>query len=577
MKNYTLKTIVLNSLEKVFPEIDPTPCKAVSGFSCFNNEPLSFQIAYKLDTDAAAATSVFAKITTDLPISLYSVGYVPVLQSSENDLDDKYRAGLFPDRLLAKKTNPKIELKRYPWAAFHVEDDAVHIAAQSDSWRALWVTVNERKRKLGGGVYSLRIEFFRQNDGMKLGEAETAVTVIDARLPKQKIKYTNWFHCDCICDAHAVEPFTPRFWELFADYVDKASLNGMNTLLTPCFTPPLDTPIGGERRTVQLVGVKVSGGKYSFDFSLLEKYISIARKHGIEYFEHSHFFTQWGAEHAPKIMATVDGKYKRLFGWDTVAWGKKYKSFLHEYIPALLAFLRARKLDKKFIFHVSDEPSPNTHRTYRKAKAALGDLLRDYTVCDALSHYEFYADGTVATPIVKTADIKDFIGRTDHLWAYYTGDECFLGLSNRKLNCSGERNRMLGIQMYMNGIEGFLNWGYNFFYDALSQGFADPNTDACIYCGTNPGAGFIVYPAISGGCIQSIRQKVFYEGINDMRALQLLERYIGKGETKKFVQDFFGEVTLFTHPTTPERLLQFRELLNQKINELIRNKVRCKC
>lgn len=569
MEKYALKTMILSSLEKVFPETEPSADKAMSHFSLFKNEPLSFQVAYKIDIGEVMATSVFAKITTDLPLSLYSVGYVPVLQSSDQNLSDKYRAGLFPDRLLAKRVNPKINIKKSPWTAIHVEDDAVHIAAQSDSWRALWLTVNERKQQLKGGQYSFKIEFFQQTNGAKLGEAEATFTVIDVALPKQKLLYTNWFHCDCICDAHGVEPFTPRFWELFADYVEQASLNGMNLLLTPCFTPPLDTPIGDERRTVQLVGVDVSNGEYHFDFSLLDQYVSIAKKHGIEYFEHSHLFTQWGAEHAPKIMATVDGKYKRLFGWSTVAWGKKYKDFLHAYIPALLAFLKERRLDKKFVFHVSDEPAPRNRATYQKAKEALGDLLEGGTIGDALSHYEFYESGLVTTPIVATANVKDFYGRVDHLWAYYTGGHCFDGLSNRKLNCSSERNRMLGIQLYMHHIEGFLYWGYNFWYDELSQGFVDPNTDTCLYCGANPAAGFLVYPAINGGCIPSIRQKVFYEGLNDMRALYLLERYIGKKETRNFVQAFFGEVTFFTHPKSAEHLLQFRELLNQKIQDLL--------
>ena len=569
MQEYALKTVVLSSLEKVFPETESWAGKEMSHFSCFTNEPLSLQIAYKFNGGEGKAASVFARITTDLPVALYSVGYVPVLQTGDPRLNDQYRAGLFPDRLLAKKVNPKVGVKRNPWNSLHVEDDAVHLAAQSDSWRALWITVNERGKKIRGGEYSLKVEFFNQTGGAKLGEAEAAVTVIEAALPQQKLRYTNWFHCDCICDAHAVEPFTPRFWELFADYVDKAALHGMNMLLTPCFTPPLDTPVGEERKTVQLVGVSLENGEYSFDFSLLDQYITIAKKHGIEYFEHSHFFTQWGAEHAPKIMAAVDGKYRQLFGWDTTAWGKKYTAFLHAYIPTLLAFLKERKLEKKFLFHISDEPSPKHHEAYSKARAVIGDLLDGCMIGDALSHYEYYEDGSVNVPIVVTTNIKNFYGRTKHLWAYYTGGQCSGGLSNRKLNCSGERNRMLGIQLYMHEIEGFLHWGYNFWYDALSQGFIDPNTDGCFYSGANPGTGYLVYPAVSGGCIPSIRQKVFYEGVNDMRALCLLEKYIGKQETKQFVEDFFGEVTFETHPQSASRLLQFRELLNRKIRTIL--------
>ena len=570
MQKYQLNTVVLSSLTKVFPEADVNEYNSISTLSGFGNEPISFQVAYKFDTGTHFATSIFAKITTELPVSLYSVGYVPTLEASDGNLDDKYRAGLFPDRLLPKKVNPKVGIKRYPWEGIHVEDDRLHIAAGSDSLRAVWITVNEERKKLRSGVYPFKIEFFSQASGEKLGEAELGVTVIDALLPKQKLKYTNWFHCDCLCDAHAVEPFSERFWEIFADYVKKASRNGMNMLLTPCFTPPLDTPIGEERKYIQLVGVELSAGEYSFDFSLLERYISIARKCGIEYFEHSHLFTQWGALHAPNIMATVGGKYKRIFGWDTVGSGRKYKAFLHAYIPALLSFLRARGIDKRFMFHISDEPGPSTHESYLSAKNTVGDLLRGYTVGDALSHYEYYEDGTVKTPIVCTSEIKEFYGRAKHLWAYYTGAQCSGGLSNRKLNCSGERNRMIGIQLYMHEIEGFLHWGYNFWYDALSQGFVDPNTEACFYLGANPGTGYSVYPSLSGECIQSIRQKVFYEGINDMRALLLLEKYIGKAETKKFVNGFFGEVTFFTHPGSAERLLAFRELLNEKIRKCLK-------
>ena len=46
--------------------------------------------------------------------------------------------------------------------------------------------------------------------------------------------------------------------------------NGMNMVLMPAFTPPLDTPVGKERKTVQLVGVDFDGKNYKFDFSLLE-------------------------------------------------------------------------------------------------------------------------------------------------------------------------------------------------------------------------------------------------------------------------------------------------------------------
>ena len=88
-------------------------------------------------------------------------------------------------------------------------------------------------------------------------------------------------------------------------------------ILTPLFTPPLDTEVGGERPTVQLVKVIQQNDQYSFHFTLLDRWIDLCLQCGIKYFEMTHLFTQWGAKYAPKIMAEVNGVETRIFGWDT--------------------------------------------------------------------------------------------------------------------------------------------------------------------------------------------------------------------------------------------------------------------
>ena len=564
MPTHYINAIPLSSMAKIFPEADPqdTPLTQIS---CLANEPLSFQVAYKLVSDQFFTVGTYVRIESELSISLYAVGYVPVLQTRDIELDDHYRPGLFGDILYPKKKNPKIKECRYPWASVYIEDDKTRLIARTDSWQSIFLTVNEAGKRQKGGSYPIKLTFCSMKDNAPLAECSITLHVICATLPKQKLKYTNWFHCDCLCDMYGVEPFSDRFYKIFANYVEKAAQNGMNTILTPCFTPPLDTPVGDERMTIQLVDVTVTDGEYSFDFSKLERFMDVAMKNGMEYFEHSHFFTQWGAENAPKVMATVDGKYRRIFGWDTVAYGKKYTTFLQAYIKALLAFLKERGLDKNFIYHISDEPRPQHHDSYRRARAALGDLLDGYTVCDALSHYEYYEDGTVTTPIVVTYCLDDFYGKAKHLWGYYTGGRAFRGMPNRKLNTTGVRNRMFGVQMYMYELEGFLHWGYNYWYGILSQSIMDPRTDPGVFSGGCPGSASLVYPAANGDCLQSIRQKVFYEAINDMRALLALEKRIGKRKTRTFVTDFFGKVDFEHVLGTADELLAFREALNAEI------------
>jgi hypothetical protein len=45
-------------------------------------------------------------------------------------------------------------------------------------------------------------------------------------------------------------------------------------ILTPLFTPPLNTAVGGEKLTVQLVDVEKSNDKYSFGFDNLKHHLN---------------------------------------------------------------------------------------------------------------------------------------------------------------------------------------------------------------------------------------------------------------------------------------------------------------
>ena len=98
-------------------------------------------------------------------------------------------------------------------------------------------------------------------------------------------------------------------------------------ILTPQFTPPLDTAVGGERTTIQLVDVSLREGKYAFDFTKLKRWVDMCQRVGIKYFEMSHLLPSEGAVAAPKVMGVVDGEYRQLFGWDTPAVGGEYTEF----------------------------------------------------------------------------------------------------------------------------------------------------------------------------------------------------------------------------------------------------------
>jgi hypothetical protein len=98
--------------------------------------------------------------------------------------------------------------------------------------------------------------------------------------------HTEWFHTDCLATYYDVEVFSEEHWERIKQYVENAVKHGINMLLTPIFTPPLDTAIGGERPTVQLVDVEVTGKHtYRFVFDKLDRWIKLCNDKGVQYFE----------------------------------------------------------------------------------------------------------------------------------------------------------------------------------------------------------------------------------------------------------------------------------------------------
>ncbi len=560
-----LDLTLYSSLVKIFPNQNLSE-KSENSFTAFCNEPFSFQIAYKVAENDGRSTAFYFTVESDIPINVYSEEYVKVLGSNDVDFPEKYSSLLFPDMLLPKKFNTPIIESGGPFGNLFFEvGETNYLRASSGAAKSLWVTVNEDGTDIQPGVHTVKFSFFARNGREPIGEITAEIEIIGAKLPKQELICTNWLHCDCIADFYGVEIFSDRFFEILESFVGVASKNGMNMVLLPAFTPPLDTHIGRERMTAQLVKVTRDENGYIFDFSLMKRYIDLCRKCGIEYFEHSHLFTQWGAKHCPKVVANVGGRTEKIFGWESSATDPEYTKFLRQYLTEARVFFENEGLKEKVLFHISDEPQKSDGDFYRAALNSIVDLLDGFMRGDALSEGIFYEDGSVPIPIVATHSIAWFVGRCENLWCYYTGGHQ-QSFSNRLIANSSERNRMIGIQMYYNNVKGFLHWAYNYYYDIMSNGIYDPKTSPEGY-GSTAGTSFLVYPSRDGKALQSIRQKVFYEGINDMRALSLFEKTFGREKTNEIIEKYFGKVTFKTEAESAEKLLAFRNEVNRLISE----------
>lgn len=538
------KTGQVSSLQRVFLDgrcdLTEHNCDSV-----LKGERYSYQIAYK------SSEMFFAEIVIDSPLSQFitvrSVGNVPSelpVYESDCEFCERNEPGLFPDVL------------------FPIENSRVLIKRQN--YYALWITVDLPK-DTDAGDYEIKIKL--KKDGETISENIFGLHVINAVLPEQKLIYTQWFHSDSIANYYKIPVFCEKFWALVESFIKAAVHTGVNMLLTPVFTPPLDTEIGGERLTVQLVDVKLENGKYSFGFDRFIRWVRLAQKCGIKYFEISHLFSQWGARYTPKIVAEVNGSQKRIFGWETSADSIEYAEFLSAFIPQLIKVIRSLGIEKSTFFHISDEPNEDQIESYSRAKSTVAPLLEGFPIIDALSDYSFYESGIINNPIPCTNDIESFIEKGfPHPWTYYC---CGQGgkLSNRFFGIPLSTTRIIGFQLFKYGIEGFLQWGFNFYNSQYSLRSIDPFAVTDADSAFPSGDSFTVYPGKSGA-IESVRSEVFFQALQDMRALTLLCDRIGKKRTIAAVEADFGIITFFDYPRGTEKMLNLRKSVNNYLDNL---------
>ncbi len=553
-----MRAKIISSLEKCFLDENFLTKKPLGKASMLKNERYSFQVCY--DRTDLIDSKIIVHLQVDSPLAdvmkITKVQQIPSSMPTYNiRVDDNYlrtEPGLFPDLLEPIRENDRL-----------VTDKCL---------RTLWFEIAP-EGKIEAGVYPIKLTFIRpdkEEDNIE-AEVETEIEIIDAELPKQELIMTQWFYTDCLMQYYDEDAWSEKHWQIIENFMVSARTYGQNMILTPLLTPELDTYVGGYRPTTQLVDIVKKGDEYEFDFSRLGRWVDLCDKVGFEYFEICHFYSQWGAKACPKVMATVDGEEKRIFGWDTEAAGDDYKNFLTQFIPAFLKYMKEEKngADKRCWFHLSDEPNEKHLEQYKLLSAFLKPLIKGYPMLDALSKYEFYEQGLVDHPVPGTNHIEPFLeNNVPELWTYYCCSQA-VDVSNRFFSMPSARTRILGLQLYKFNIFGFLQWGFNFYNNQYSYGTINPFVCSDGEDFVPSGDAHIVYPGTHGQAWSSLRQVVFNEGLQDLRAMKLLEELYGREKAMEVLEAGIEPITFKKYPKDDEYILALR----RRINELIKAKV----
>lgn len=518
-------------------------------------ERLSYQICMRTDRRMDAVVSVESGFGSNVRLYLVKDAYMDQ-PAREKDMEGEdyitLEPGMMPDILI-----PLEETKG--------------LVALTEQVSTIWVKVDIPKDTLPG-YYEVKVKIGPDTDryagDLSLDICERmGIWVIPAAMPEQKLIYTRWFYADCIAVQHHVEIYSEEHWALIDKYIAAAADVGINMILVPVHTPPLDTAVGTVRPCVQLVDIEKNGDQYTFSFERFRRFIDICRKNGIRYFEMAHMFSQWGAKCAPNIMVTENGRKSYLFGWHVAADSEEYVSFLKQYIRAISRELETEGISGQTYFHISDEPSADSMNTYRIASDIMRPLIGDSMNFDALSDYSFYENGMVSCPVTSVTDIHEFLEHDiPNQWAYYCCNpekvftNCFMAMPSA-------RTRILGFLLYKYDIKGFLHWGFNYYNSSLSRYPVNPFLTTSGDRSYPSGDPYIVYPGRD--CVySSIRGEVTYEAIQDMDICFVLERHIGREAVVAMIDQAAGRDLRFDdYPKGKEFLEGLRGKMVEKIRE----------
>lgn len=537
----------VSSLAKV-RTVDDVVSSCMEKKYILGGESFSYQIV--LDSDVRANLAVGVSSPLKDFIKLYSVDDVVMDLPKFPNADDDYitfEPGKMPDLLTPlENMNNRIIVNNAP--------------------RSIWVKVDIPK-DYPAGKYPIEIAFdglMSETDVEKFSVSQkTTVEVLGINLPEQKLIFTQWFHVDCIASAHNVGIYSEEHWELIEKYVKMAADVGINMILTPVITPPLDTAVGKMRHCTQLAKIKKDGDIYSFDFSLLKRWLEMCKRNGIKYYEISHLFSQWGLEYAPNIIVEENGEKVHMFGWHIKGNSELYKNFIVQFIPSLVAFLKQEGIIEQCYFHLSDEPSIDHLENYRYAYELVVPLLGGAKTIEAISDIDFYEHGLISTPVPSNDHIEEFLDKqVENLWTYYCCGQGYK-VGNRFLSMPSYRNRILGVQLYKYNIQGFLQWGYNFYYSQHSMYEINPYTTTSASFTYPSGDAFSVYPG-KNEPLPSFRAIIFKEALQEIELCRLLEQFVGKDKVVEFIEKEAGmEITFSEYPRNSE----FLPSLNRKIKE----------
>lgn len=492
------------SLNRVFPASPAGPRTELT-LRAARNQRLSLQACLRNMTSRRLRVACQVTGAPDINVRIRRVGYVPMPHRTPgtdlSELDGaEFLPGLVPDPLFPEQTADV-----GPWE-------------NQSFWISITVPANTRP-----GLKHLKIALSEEEERTKrkvsLGKLAAQVDVRTFTIqPRHDFPVTHWWQPDAIYDWYKTGAFGEKWWGLADLYLRDMVEHGSNVIMIPVWHTRREVV---ERPPQLLKVTSPAPGRYEFDFTDVRRFVEMAKRAGMEYFEFPHFWLYWGVRNPVHVYQYNGGKWTLMWPTESPATTGVFRTFLEQYLPALRTFLQQQNLLDRSFFHVSDEPSGDEHfRNYRTARALLTELAPWMKVMDALSEVRYGREGITDIPVPIVNAAQGYVDQKIPHWVYF----CTVPRGpylNRLFDTPLPKIRMAGWLFYRLGANGFLHWGHGYWYKMETQRLLDVFQEGAAgdWPGIPYGDPFVVYPG-KDGPIDSIRWEVFAESLQDYAMLQ---------------------------------------------------------
>jgi len=534
-------TKLVSSLEKPFADQKLNDFAEYTEGSALLGEKFSFQMlyTYELDEDKRAFLPHYYTISGELApyATVRHLKSVAVTKPIGIKSDDNYL-----------RTTPGV----YPDVLFPENNEGGEFCASTNVLNSIFIDIDVPVDKTFAGKHQLKVEVFRKSNKEKKAEETFTLDVIGIELPEEKTLHTQWLSAELFAPYYGIETWGERHWEITENAIRALRRSGVNMLLTPAFT--------------MTVSEKCADG-WKFDYTNIDRWIALGKKYGFTHFEMQHLFSSGDAAYASSFKYFENGEVKSTKGLK--ADDPVYVDFIRTFLKEFIEHFKTLADPKRLVFHIADEPALKNIEKFRVAKNTVIDIIGEYDTIDAIFDIEYFNEGLVTAPVPITDHIQPFIeNNVPNLWTYYCTGPQGGGYSNRFIAQSGECTRSIGMQLYKYNIVGFLHWAICYLGGGDTEGIVDPYLDQNGNNWVPAGDTGYIYPRANGEFYESIRGIYLRDAFQDIRAMQLLEKYTSHEAVVALIEEELGlELKFNTCAKSVKTMNNIRERINEELRK----------